>query len=132
MSSDSQSDVSAAGTTTYSETTFTTSRDTLKVPTGLEATLYVAHQPQNNMIKGLFSVTEQKDLSFERECQDLGDWQKLFKEIAYEIYCHRPMVPLAYIEGLLGYHDSGVPGFEWELRARGNPPDEEWVIHIPI
>jgi hypothetical protein len=130
MSIDSQSDASATVTTTYSETTFTTSRDTLKDPTGLEATLYVAHQPQNNMIKGVFCVTEQKKLSFERECRDLKRWQKLFDEIACEIYRHRPMVPLAYIEAMLSYHDGGVPGFEWELRARGNPPDEEWVIHI--
>lgn len=130
MSIDSQSDASTNVTTTFSETTFTTSRNTLDHPTGLAATLCVAHQPQNNMIKGVFSVTEQKKLSFERECQDLRGWQKLFEEIACEIYRHRPMVPLAYIEAMLSYHDSGVPGFEWELRARSNPPDEEWVIYI--
>jgi hypothetical protein len=130
MSIDSQSDASATVTTTYSETTFTTSRNTLDHPTGLEATLCVAHHPQNNMIKGVFGVTGQKKLSFERECRDLTDWQKLFDEIACEIYCHRPMVPLAYIEAMLSYHDSGVPGFEWGLRARGNPPVEEWVIYI--
>jgi hypothetical protein len=111
-----------------SETAWSDKRDLDILPTGLQATLGLHHDVKSAKIRGLFCVTEEKQIVFTHPCLDIKECPAMFRKIARDLHTQRPMVPLRIIEELFDYQRSDFQGFKWEMRASGDPPNEWWMV----